>query len=73
MTDTPVADLPAAAPVAVPGTNWPDVANTMLHYAAGACIVAVIALFSYNGKPIDGLLAVALTGAAGAVGFKLSK
>lgn len=61
-----------SAPVAQAST-WPNVAGTALHYLAGAAIVATVGFFAWYGKVSTDLLVVTLTGAAGAVGFKMSK
>lgn len=65
MTDTSSAITPAK--------SWAEVADNALHYAAGGLLVAAIGVFAWYGKISTDLFVVTLTGAAGAVGFKMTK
>jgi hypothetical protein len=62
-----------AAPADPSATNWPAVASTLLHYVAGGVILYLAYLGTTAGKLDGQLFAILVTGAAGAVGFKMSK
>jgi hypothetical protein len=53
--------------------NWAAVADNALHYLAGAAICTAVGFFAWYGKVSTDLFVVTITGAAGAVGFKMTK
>lgn len=54
-------------------TDWTVVADNALHYAAAGAVVATVAVFYWYGKLSQDLFVVTLSGAAAAVGLKISK
>lgn len=77
MTDTTVVTSSTTAPVAVTPvdapTNWPAVANTLLHYIAGGVILYIAYQASVAAQLDKSVFGFLLMGAAMAVGFKMSK